>query len=144
MSCTASTCHSRQLVPTGEMSKFHMNTNSAEVDRQCTRLCAYVTANFKCVFLRLKLSTLGMFSVQSLWLCVRYVHNFYTVGKINTSSFHWCSIFFDIRLISLEHVTYMHSIVYYESKYGMPDCLNYESTLTQISYILLKLANVRP
>ena len=34
------------------------------LDRQCTRLCAYVTANFKCVFLRLKLSTLGMFSVQ--------------------------------------------------------------------------------
>ena len=34
------------------------------LDRQCTRLCAYVTANFKCVFLRLKLSTLGMFNVQ--------------------------------------------------------------------------------
>ena len=30
----------------------------------------------------------------------------------------------------------MHNIVYYESKYGMPDCLNYEYTLTQISYIL--------
>ena len=30
----------------------------------------------------------------------------------------------------------MHNIVYNESKYGMPDCLNYESTLTQISYIL--------
>ena len=30
----------------------------------------------------------------------------------------------------------MHNIVYYESKYGMPDCLNYKSTHTQISYIL--------
>ena len=42
------------------------------LDRQCTRLYAYVTANFKCVFLRLKLSTLGMFSVDLLY--VRYVH----------------------------------------------------------------------
>ena len=25
------------------------------LDRQCTRMCAYVTANFKCVFHRLKL-----------------------------------------------------------------------------------------
>ena len=31
MSCTESTCHSRQLFPTGEMSKFHLNTNSDEV-----------------------------------------------------------------------------------------------------------------
>ena len=30
----------------------------------------------------------------------------------------------------------MHNIVCYQSKYGIPDCLNYESTHTQISYIL--------
>ena len=30
----------------------------------------------------------------------------------------------------------MHNIVYYQSKYGMLVCLNYESTHTQISYIL--------
>ena len=30
----------------------------------------------------------------------------------------------------------MHNTAYYQNKYGMPDCLNYESTHTQISYIL--------
>ena len=30
----------------------------------------------------------------------------------------------------------MHNIAYYQSKYGMPDYLNHESTHTQISYIL--------
>ena len=26
------------------------------------------------------------------------------------------------------YFTYMHNTAYYQSKYGMPDCLNYEST----------------
>ena len=30
----------------------------------------------------------------------------------------------------------MHNTVYYQSEYDMPDGLNYESTLTQMSYIL--------
>ena len=30
----------------------------------------------------------------------------------------------------------MHNTAYYQSKYGMPDCPNYESKHTQISYIL--------
>ena len=30
----------------------------------------------------------------------------------------------------------MHNTAYYQSKHGMPDCLNYESTHTQILYIL--------
>ena len=30
----------------------------------------------------------------------------------------------------------MYNTAYYQSKYGMPDCPNYESTHTQISYIL--------
>ena len=30
----------------------------------------------------------------------------------------------------------MHNIVYYQSKYSVPNSLNYESTHTQISYIL--------
>jgi len=34
------------------------------------------------------------------------------------------------------YFTYMHNTAYYQSKYGMPDCPNYESTHTQISYIL--------
>ena len=34
------------------------------LEQQFTRPCAYVTANFKCVFLHLELFTPGMFSVQ--------------------------------------------------------------------------------
>ena len=34
------------------------------------------------------------------------------------------------------YFTNMHNTAYYQSKYGMPDCLNYESTHTQISHIL--------
>ena len=32
------------------------------------------------------------------------------------------------------YLIYVHNIMYYQSKYGMPNCLNYGST--QISYIL--------
>ena len=47
-----------------------------------------------------------------------------------------CKLDIDGSINCCVYLIYMHNIVYYESKYGMPDCLNYESTLTQISYIL--------
>ena len=50
---------------------------------QPTRSSAYVTMNFKCVFLSLNLSTPCMFSVKYCWLYISSVRGFYTVENLN-------------------------------------------------------------
>ena len=56
----------------------------------------------------------------------------YTIGFSDID----CKLNIDGSINCCVYLIYMHNIVYYQSKYGIPDCLNYESTHTQISYIL--------
>ena len=53
-----------------------------------------------------------------------------------------CKLNIDGSINCCVYLIYMHNIVYKQSKYGMPDSLNYEYTHTQISYfsIFIKIS----
>ena len=74
-----------------------------------------------------------------IWILFYFKNLLYTGGFSDIDS----KLIIDGSINCCVYLIYMHNIMYYQSKYGMPNCLNYGST--QISYVLyfIKISKLR-